>query len=575
MQQQQQPPFTTQQPPFSSINNSFNQSFSQQPDTSLLQREFSSLPPKYELLQLQGKGSYGIVVKALNKETNQIVAIKKFTNLYRDIIDTKRVLREISILRQLSTSPHPNIVTIYDIIIPNEQTVQDIYLIMEYCELDLRQLIYSDYKIPTSTIKHIIADCLHGLCYLYHKGIIHRDIKPANILINIKPSITAKICDFGLARDMTIDFSTEDLLNVFFSEMSYGKMYTSEGISYEMLKKGLDDHNLSSEMQVYMVSKLNELSQKILLYTSSKNKNYKGTLTKENELIFAKANLKPKNFIQLTLQNEYAHNNNTNTNNNNSNAYIKDYYELYSLLLKDDMRFRANLSPIIITRFYRPPEILLLENIYNYSIDIWSLGCVLGEMMLSSLRKYHPFFYGEYSFFLSPRLDANGIPTVTEREQMLVILSCLGVLNENELSFIRREDARQFVKEVMKVVKEKELTYKNVFSGYDKDLVYLLGEMLRFNPVNRIKIKDAIKVVGKVNEEDVKMGKPVINVWEDNGMNWSVERMKECFLYEYNEFKMRNLVKDIEDKLIIDESFSEIKRSKVSLNLNKKRKNGI
>ena len=196
-------------------------------------------------------------------------------------------------------------------------------------------------------------------------------------------------------------------------------------------------------------------------------------------------------------------------------------------------------------------------------------------MMLSSLRKYHPFFYGEYSFFLSPRLDANGIPTVTEREQMLVILSCLGVLSENELSFIRRDDARQFVKEVMKVVKEKELTYKNVFSGYDKDLVYLLGEMLRFNPVNRIKIKDAIKVVGKVNEEDVKMGKPVINVWEDNGMNWSVERMKECFLYEYNEFKMRNLVKDIEDKLVIDESFSEVKRSKVSLNLNKKRKNGI
>jgi hypothetical protein len=58
-------------------------------------------------------------------------------------------------------------------------------------------------------------------------------------------------------------------------------------------------------------------------------------------------------------------------------------------------------------------------------------------------------------------------------------------------------------------------------------------------------------------------------------MNWSVDRMKECFLYEYNEFKMRNLVKDIEDKLVIDESFSEVKRSKVSLNLNKKRKNGI
>ena len=94
-------------------------------DSKDISREFSYLSSQYEIIKLVGQGSYGIVVKALKKQTKQIVAIKKFSNLYRDIIDTKRILREIAILRQLSEHPHPNIISIYDIIIPNESTVNE------------------------------------------------------------------------------------------------------------------------------------------------------------------------------------------------------------------------------------------------------------------------------------------------------------------------------------------------------------------------------------------------------------------------------------------------------------------
>ena len=84
-------------------------------DSDEISKEFTCLLPEYQILKHVGSGSYGIVVKALKKKTKQIVAIKKFINLFRDIIDTKRILREIAILRKLSEHPHPNLITIYDI----------------------------------------------------------------------------------------------------------------------------------------------------------------------------------------------------------------------------------------------------------------------------------------------------------------------------------------------------------------------------------------------------------------------------------------------------------------------------
>lgn len=40
-----------------------------------------------------------------------------------------------------------------------------------------------------------------------------------------------------------------------------------------------------------------------------------------------------------------------------------------------------NLTPRVVTRWYRAPELLLLDNYYLYGIDIWSAGCVLAELM--------------------------------------------------------------------------------------------------------------------------------------------------------------------------------------------------
>lgn len=59
---------------------------------------------KYEYIKLMGGGAYGVVCAALNKENNQKVAIKKIPNAFEDLIDAKRILREIKLLSSLPLS---------------------------------------------------------------------------------------------------------------------------------------------------------------------------------------------------------------------------------------------------------------------------------------------------------------------------------------------------------------------------------------------------------------------------------------------------------------------------------------
>jgi len=41
----------------------------------------------------------------------------------------------------------------------------------------------------------------------------------------------------------------------------------------------------------------------------------------------------------------------------------------------------SNLSIHVATRWYRAPELILLEKKYNSAIDVWSVGCILGELL--------------------------------------------------------------------------------------------------------------------------------------------------------------------------------------------------
>lgn len=61
---------------------------------------------KYEFIKLIGGGAYGVVISAKNKITGEEVAIKKITNAFVDLVDAKRILREIKLLSRVIQPPN-------------------------------------------------------------------------------------------------------------------------------------------------------------------------------------------------------------------------------------------------------------------------------------------------------------------------------------------------------------------------------------------------------------------------------------------------------------------------------------
>ena len=57
------------------------------------------------------------------------------------------------------------------------------------------------------------------------------------------------------------------------------------------------------------------------------------------------------------------------------------------------------MSPKICARFYRPPEIILLEREYDQSMDMWAVGCILAELIIRS-HPYRKKGYSDNKFFL-------------------------------------------------------------------------------------------------------------------------------------------------------------------------------
>lgn len=149
----------------------------------------------YERLPGQlGAGSYSVVYKARNRETNELLAIKKL-NQSSDGGFMGSAIREISILQELQ---HENIVQLRDVITSAKNP--HVYLVLEYLDCDLRKYL-SNLNVPMdiACVKGIMHQIIKGLEYVHSHCVLHRDLKPENVLID-RGTQTVKLTDFGLAR---------------------------------------------------------------------------------------------------------------------------------------------------------------------------------------------------------------------------------------------------------------------------------------------------------------------------------------------------------------------------------------
>ncbi|XP_027856949.1 cyclin-dependent kinase-like 1 isoform X2 [Xiphophorus couchianus] len=171
---------------------------------------------KYEKMGKIGEGSYGVVFKCRNRDTGQIVAIKKFVESEDDPVIKKIALREIRMLKQLK---HANLVNLMEVF----RRKRKLHLVFEYCdhtvldELDRhptgwvcvsphcadcrKQKLMSSLCVPEHLARSITWQTLQAVDFCHKQKCIHRDVKPENILITKHQVI--KLCDFGFARILT------------------------------------------------------------------------------------------------------------------------------------------------------------------------------------------------------------------------------------------------------------------------------------------------------------------------------------------------------------------------------------
>lgn len=148
---------------------------------------------KYDVIQKLGKGAYGIVWKAIDKKTRNVVALKKCYDAFQNATDAQRTFREIMFLQELSG--HENIIQLINVLKADND--KDIYIVTDYMESDLHAVVRANI-LENIHKQYIIYQMIRCLKYMHTGKMLHRDIKPSNILLN--SDCLVKICDFGLAR---------------------------------------------------------------------------------------------------------------------------------------------------------------------------------------------------------------------------------------------------------------------------------------------------------------------------------------------------------------------------------------
>ncbi|XP_017762292.1 PREDICTED: cyclin-dependent-like kinase 5 [Eufriesea mexicana] len=147
---------------------------------------------KYEKLEKIGEGTYGTVFKAKNRETHEIVALKRVRLDEDDEGVPSSALREICLLKELK---HKNVVRLYDVLHSDKKLT----LVFEHCDQDLKKYFDSlNGEIDLDVVKSFLYQLLRGLAFCHSRHVLHRDLKPQNLLINKNGEL--KLADFGLAR---------------------------------------------------------------------------------------------------------------------------------------------------------------------------------------------------------------------------------------------------------------------------------------------------------------------------------------------------------------------------------------
>jgi tetratricopeptide (TPR) repeat protein len=146
---------------------------------------------RFELVREIGRGGFGVVYEARDRELGRTVAFKAVRAGDRAALREERLLREAEAAARLS---HPNIVTLHDV----GRSEQGPYLVLELLRGQTLADRLDQGAIPTREALRIGVEIARGVAHAHAEGVVHRDLKPANVFLRDDGQV--KLLDFGLAH---------------------------------------------------------------------------------------------------------------------------------------------------------------------------------------------------------------------------------------------------------------------------------------------------------------------------------------------------------------------------------------
>mmetsp|Transcript_23364 Transcript_23364/g.66064 ORF Transcript_23364/g.66064 Transcript_23364/m.66064 type:complete len:425 (-) Transcript_23364:57-1331(-) len=390
------------------------------------------LPPRYKVCKLIGSGSYGSVCEAEDFESKQLVAIKRCRGLFEDLVDCKRILREIAIMARLQ---HHNVVKLLDVFSgASVKSFNEVYIAMELADSDLKKLCRQDVTLTPLHVNTVLYNLLTGLKYLHSAGIYHRDLKPANCFVN--QDCTVKIGDFGLARALGGEH---------FDEPPAG---SQEGDGADQIPH-----------------------------------------------------------------------------------------------VPHTQRLKKHLTRHVVTRWYRAPELILLQANYTEAIDVWSVGCIYAELlgMLPGTQREDrgPLFPGNSCFPLSPdkkhrkdyQFHAEG-----KSDMLNQIFDILGTPSEEEIELLDRTDSRKYVR---LFAARPGCGLQAKFPHVEPDAVDCMAQMLKFEACRRVSVQVSLEhpLLASVRDPACETSAPgPVELDFETGGDLSEPVLRQNFYKEFQKF---------------------------------------
>lgn len=189
----------------------------------------------------------------------------------------------------------------------------------------------------------------------------------------------------------------------------------------------------------------------------------------------------------------------------NSECHIKvaDFGLARSLDVKDTDTTPL-LTDYVATRWYRAPEILLGSNKYTKGVDMWSMGCILGELLIGK-----PVF-----------------PGTSTLNQIDRVLEVIGRPSQEDIDSIDCPLAQTMLESLPPTKAKK---FRDVFPNASDDALDLLRQMLQFNPSRRPTAEQALKhpyVAQFHNPDDEQNCLRKINIPIDDNQKFSIREYR-------------------------------------------------